>query len=235
MTEPTFQHADVVTRRVMFALELIDPGRGLPAGKEMTVSAEGLAQPSMTRAGQFVWTDLDPRAKRNVKVKATSVRGWFQSYEETIQVPAREDGVPVKVERVPLIPTGLYEPPAGCLAAAGMLVDVPDPKTRKPVKDVTVVLEVLAKDDDSVLQSQLEATTDVRGGFIAMASDFRAQSPRPAAPPAAANGLVGWLAFTRGGETRFSDLLPLRRGRLLRIPDPLAWTDLAVRRPQPPP
>src|SRR5262249_15185353 len=134
VTELTFFEADMVKRRVMFALELIDPGRGVPAGKEMKVEAEGYAPPSITRAGQFVWHDIDPPADRQVKVAATAVRGWFQPYQATIDVPARKKGVAVLVETVPLEPTGVYEPPAGRLSAAGMLVDDPDPNARHPIE-----------------------------------------------------------------------------------------------------
>ena len=234
MMELSFHEADTVKRRMMFALELIDPGRGLPAGREMSVRAEGFGPPGMTRAGQFVWTDPDPPADRDVKVKATPVRGWFQPYEATIHVPKRTIGVPAVVKTVQLEPTGLYEPPAGRLAAAGMLIDDPDPAERNPLEGVSVVLQQLARDDNSILQSELLARTDHRGGFVAMASDFGALAPRPSPPPAAVGGLVGWLALTMGGATRYSGVLPLRQGRLLRIADPLAWKNLSGARPPPP-
>ena len=50
-------------------------------------------------------------------------------------------------------------------------------------------------------------------------------------PPDAAAGLVGWLAFTNAlAETRYTPLLPLRKGRLLRLPNPLAWATSTARR-----
>ena len=230
--ELTLHRADTISRRVMFALELIDPGRGVSAGDEMQVSADGFRAPRVTRAGQYVWTDLDPPADRNVKVEATAARGWFSAYSATIHVPARLPGVPVRVERAILEPTGLYNPPAGRLAAAGMLIDTV--QARNPLEGVTVELALRAKDDGSILVSNLPAKTDARGGFVAMASDFGDEAPMPSPPPAAEGSLVGWLKFTRQAAIRFSALIPLRQGRLLRVPDPLVWADLGQLPPSPP-
>lgn len=230
--ELSFQRADMISRRVMFALELIDPGRGVSAGEEMKVSADGFRAPRVTRAGQYVWTDPDPPADRNVTVEATSAHGWFSPYSATIQVPARLPGVPVRVERAILQPTGLYEPPAGRLAAAGMLIDTA--QARNPLEGVTVELALRAKDDGSILLSNLQARTDARGGFVAMASDLGNEAPMPSPPPSAEGSLVGWLRFTRQQAVRFSALLPLRNGRLLRVPDPLIWADLGPLPPPPP-
>ena len=57
MMELSFHSADMVKRRVMFALELIDPGRGTSAGREMSVHAEGFAAPS---AGFGLVSALEP-------------------------------------------------------------------------------------------------------------------------------------------------------------------------------
>jgi hypothetical protein len=230
--ELTFHKADTVKRRVMFALELIDPGRGVSAGDQMKVTAEGFRAPRVTSAGQYVWTDVDPPTARDVKVEATAVRDWFKTYSATIAVPARADGVRIHVERAVLEPTGLYEPPAGKLAAAGMLIDTVQART--PLEGVTVEL-ALRDSVGTILISTLRAKTDSRGSFVAMASDPGNAVPMPAPPPATEGSLVGWLRFTRQGAVRHSALLPLRQGRLLRVADPLVWNDLSATEPPPPP
>ena len=65
---------DEVKRRVMFALELVDPVTGRLAFADMVVTAPGFAPPVRSASGRFVWIDVDPPAQRTVKVTATSKR-----------------------------------------------------------------------------------------------------------------------------------------------------------------
>jgi hypothetical protein len=223
--------ADSVKRRVMFAIEFIDPVTKALAGAAMIAAAEGLARPRLTRAGQLVWTDIDPPAARQVKVSAHAVRKQFKAHDATIDVPARTPNVAVHVEKVTLVPTGLYEPPDGRLAVAGMLVD----GAGEPIPKAGVRLLLRAADDQAVLPSTHEAETDERGGFVTVDSDLGDETPLSSPPPAAEGGLVGWLVVTVSGVTRHTALLPLRRGRLFRIPAPLVWTNLPLSAPPWPP
>jgi hypothetical protein len=76
--------------------------------------------------------------------------------------------------------------------------------------------------------------------FMAVVTDLGGRDllptppPQVGQPPAPEGGVVGWVAFTTGGATRHSDLLPLRQGRLLRPPAPFAWTALNAAEPPPP-
>lgn len=218
------QSVDLVKRRAMFALELIDPGRGVSAGKAMSVAAASLAPPSITRAGQFVWNDVNPPADRDVDIEASSLDGWFAPWAATIHVPARAPGVPIHVERVTLQPTGLYEPPAGTLAVAGMVMD--NKQSRQPVVGVAVQLELRSSIHGTVPSSFI-ATSDARGGFVALASNPGSNDLKTAAD----GTLIGWLSLSSQQSTRYSALLPLRRARLLRAPEPYFWDSLTTTPP----
>src|SRR3954447_10128026 len=83
---------DEVKRRVMFALELVDPVTGRLAFEDMIVTAPGFAPPVRSASGRFVWIDVAPPAERTVSVKATSKRRIFAPVEKTFEVPARGEG-----------------------------------------------------------------------------------------------------------------------------------------------
>jgi hypothetical protein len=227
---------DEVKCRVMFALELVDPVTGRLAFADMVVTAPGFAPPVRSASGRFVWIDVDPPAQRTVKVTATSKRRIFAPLEKALEVPARDAGVTAAdlVWRFPLEPTGLYAPPAGMLAAAGMLIAAAADRT--PLAGVAVTLQFRDASDGSVLASNYVARTDDRGQFVAVVPALGGGGPMMLPPPDAVAGLVGWLAFTNAlPETRYTPLLPLRKGRMLRLPNPLAWGDLLNGAPPAPP
>jgi hypothetical protein len=227
---------DEVKRRVMFALELVDPVTGRLAFEDMIVTAPGFAPPVRSASGRFVWIDVDPPTQRTVTVKATSKRRIFAPLEKAFAVPARDAGVTAAdlVWRFALEPTGLYAPPAGMLAAAGTLIAAAADRT--PLAGVAVTLQFRDASDASVLASNYVARTDDRGQFVAVAPALGGGGPMMLPPPDAAAGLVGWLAFTNAlPETRYTPLLPLRKGRMLRLPQPLAWGDLLNGAPPAPP
>ena len=120
------------------------------------------------------------------------------------------------------------------MPAAGTLIAAAADRT--PLAGVAVTLQFRDASDASVLASSYVARTDERGQFVAVAPALGGGGPMMLPPPDAAAGLVGWLAFTNAlAETRYTPLLPLRKGRLLRLPNPLAWGDLMNGAPPAPP
>jgi hypothetical protein len=226
---------DAIKRRVMFALELVDPVTGRLASEGMVITAPGLAPPVLSPSGRFVWIDIDPPAKRAVKIKAESKRRIFAPLEEEFEVPARGPGIGAGdlLKRFNLVPTGLYEPPPGALAVAGTLIDTTADRNGLPGVSVNLCLH----GQTDPIASDYVATTDKRGQFVAvMMPAPDASGPLAPPPPDSAARLVGWLAFTTpGSQTRYTPLLVLRKGRLLRHAEPLAWDDLLQHAPQAPP
>ena len=228
---------DEVKRRVMFALELVDPVTGRLASEDddrhrarICARRSAAAVRSLRRGS----TSIHPPNAR-CKIRATSKRRIFAPLEKDFEVPARGEGVTAAdlIRRFALEPTGLYAPPAGMLAAAGMLIVAATDRT--PLAGVAVTLQfrdaVRRERSGEQLRRENRRARSVRGG--------RARARRRPDDAAAAGrrgGLVGWLAFTNATpETRYTPLLPLRKGRMLRLPNPLAWGDLLNGAPQAPP
>src|SRR5215204_2570315 len=93
---------DEVKRRVMFALELVDPVTGRLAFEDMIVTAPGFAPPVRSASGRFVWIDVDPPAQRTVKVKATPSRGgWSRIPAPTIGRSRASTASPFRNSRKP--------------------------------------------------------------------------------------------------------------------------------------
>jgi len=229
---------DVVKRRVMVALELVDPITGRLAGAEMRIGGPGFATPSVTRAGQIVWTDpqppLDPAdptppPDRKLAVGAIADRGQYAAYARTLTLPVRLKDVPPPVYRDVLVPTGLYQVPAGRLASTGMLIDAA--ASRQPVAGAKVRIWLQSRNDAAALDSNYQGISDDRGGFVAVVGDLAGDAPMPQKPPSPDGAVVGWIAFTLGATTRHSPLLPLRQGRLHRAPAPFVWAALAAAPP----
>jgi hypothetical protein len=229
---------DIVKRRVMVALELVDPITGRLAGADMRVSGPGFAAPSVTRAGQIVWTDpqppLDPAdpappPDRQLAIEAIARHGQFAPYSRTLTLPVRLKDVPPPVYRDTLVPTGLYQAPPGRLAAAGMLIDAA--ASRQPVAGAKVRIWLQSRNDAAALDSNYQAISDTRGGFVAVVGDLAGDASMPQKAPAPDGAVIGWIAFTVGATTRHSLLLPLRRGRLFQAPAPFVWAALAAAPP----
>lgn len=219
---------DTVRRRAMFALELVDPVTGRFAGADIAVTLAGFRPPRTASDGRLVWNDVDPATNRDLVLTGVSRSGGFAPFETSWTTPARVPGNGAAlVHRVTLVPTGLYDPPSGTLAAAGMLIEAAD--DRAPVAEARIGIE-LRDTGDAVLTAPYEGRTDARGGFVVVAGDLGLAIPMPALP-GPEGGLVGWLRVTRGAETRYSPLLPLRRDRLHRLAAPLTWAGLG---PAPP-
>jgi hypothetical protein len=215
---------DFVLRRAMFVLELIDPVAGVPAGAELEARAKGFGAPSVNRAGQFVWRDVDPPADRTVKVTATSRNGQFAPFEETFAIPRRTPTTPLTPVRRTLAPTGLYVPPPGRLAAAGMLID--DEAARTPLSGADVVLVLSESTLGMELRSSFVATTDPRGSFVTVAAGFGSETPKPAPRPAPDGTVAGRLEVSFQGFVRRTSGLLLRQSQLNYLPGPLVWVDL---------
>jgi len=215
---------DAVLRRAMFVLELVDPVTGVPVGFEMEANAEGLRAPSVTRAGQLVWLDVDPAADRSIKVSATARRRQYAPFAAVLAIAKRTPGVAPPRIRRELQPTGLYQPPSGRLATAGMVIA--DAQTRAPIVGAQVVLALAAGDLGTTMHSNLVAISDERGGFVAVAAGLGNDKPKPAPRPAPDGSVVGWLEISWQGVMRKTAEIALRQSQLNYLPEPLIWAEL---------
>jgi hypothetical protein len=213
----------------MFAMDFRDPVTGRPVTDGLRVAAEGLGPPVRAFSGPFAWFDFDPPAERQIRVTATATDGRFADYDELITAPAHVAGIQAASLLMPRVlrPTGLYEPPEGMTAAAGWLVE---DEAMAPVAGAEVSLAFRhAGNQDFV--SGYKAVTDASGGFVAVANDLGDVRPDPA-PPKSDGDVLAWLVIGRAdAPPRFTDFLPLRSGRLVRLAAALNWKDLATMSP----
>jgi hypothetical protein len=225
----TNPNRDQLQRRVMFGMDFRDPITRLPVTANLKVAADGLGPPVRSLSGLFAWFDMDPPAQRDVRVTASSTDGQFADFEEVITAPEHVPGIPASSLCMPrtLRPTGLYVPPEGMTAIGGWLVE---DEQMAPVVGAEISLAFRhAGNQDFV--SGYKAITDATGGFVAVANDLGDVQPDPA-PPKSDADILGWLVVTKSSPpSRFTDFLPLRTGRLVRIAAPLLWKDLQTMSP----
>ena len=214
-------------RRVMFAMDFRDPVTGLGV-TGLDVAADELGPPIRPPSGRFVWLDFPEPAARSVRVTAKSPGQRFADFEEILSVPAHQPGTKAAALHFcrRLRPGGLYEPPPGMTAAAGGLIEN---GTKAPVTDAEISLAFRHAGNQTFV-SAYRALTDARGRFVAVANDLGDVLPEPAPAdpqrPGIDTGVLGWLVVRRPGHTRFSGVLPLRTGRLVRFAEPFVWATL---------
>jgi hypothetical protein len=110
-----------------------------------------------------------------------------------------------------------------------MLIDAA--ASRQPVVGAKVRIWLQSRNDAAALDSNYQAISDTRGGFVAVVGDLAGDASMPQKAPAPDGAVVGWIAFTVGATTRHSPLLPLRRSRLFHAPAPFVWAALAAAPP----
>jgi len=219
-------------RRVMFGLELVDPFTGWLVQDGLKVSAAGWGKPLRPPSGRYVWIDVDPTAQRQVAVRAVSLDGRYEVFEETLPVPEHvPDVAPASLlfRRV-LVPTGRHAPPPGLIAAAGQ-VRIGNPP--QPLAGVRVTIALRHDSDDqgqngTSFTSAYEAVSDAGGSFVVAVTDLG--DIRPDRRPDGT--VVAWLRLIDANQTqRFTPLQPLHASRLTRLAPALRWETLALSAP----
>ena len=230
---------DRVHRRAMLVLELVDPVTGMPVGgavqarldggKEPQVTGKGL-RPQVSGVGQHVWTYPDPPKGRRVQIDVWATDKRYASFRKELDIPDWQPGIDPRQKPYVLEPTGLYVPPAGRLAVGGMLVAAAG-QPAQPIAEAKITMLLKGSLSGTTLRSDLVATTDARGGFVAIARWPGDDTPAPAPPSYPDGTVLAWLEIVSGGQTKWSELIAIPRGSLTYLPMPLIWADL--RPPQP--
>lgn len=231
---------DTIGRRVMFALELVDPVTRRLVSKGIKPSIAGMPPPLKGPGGRFVWLETEVPARRDIKVEleiSNSMFGMPSAQDLTFPgVPANDDTVrpDALLRRVELPLSSHYVPPDGITGVASIVVE--DGPRSAPLAGLGCAL-CFIHDHDSRFTSKRIAVSDGAGGFTAFADDLDDIVPRPT-PPKEAGDVYAWLRLTRpaeGGAVRFSGFLPLRRGRLTQLREPVSWATATAQPPEPKP
>jgi hypothetical protein len=220
---PEMVKLGLAPQRAMFALELIDPIRGMPVSAGLAVTAEGLRAPALTPSNRFVWLDRGQPIGRSVRVKVLSADGMFASYEEVLDVPANEAEVATSalIFRRTLRPTGRYEPPVGMIAVGGMLVE--GGGSRLPLAGAEIRIHFSYADAMETFVG-IPSFSDARGGFVAVVGPLGDVRPDPIRERP--DSFMAWLTVAVDGVIRTTPPQALRFGRLNRLPALLEWAAL---------
>lgn len=226
---------DTIRRRVMFALEFLDPVTGRVVGDGLVPKAAGLSAPLQAPGGRFVWRDVDPPAQRDIVIDLAIRNPMYGPPADPIEFtidPNDGQAEPAALLRqVTLTITPLYVPPDGLTSAVGMVVE--DAATQAPLPGIALSL-AFVHSGDQVFAAPRKAVSDAGGAFTAIADGLGDIVPEPA-PPAAGGDMLAWLAVTRPGTPpvqRFTDFLPLRFGRLTQLREAIRWAELHPNPPQ---
>jgi hypothetical protein len=226
---------DVVRRRVMFALEFIDPVTGRVVGDGLVPRVKNLSPPFQAPGGRFVWLDVDPPAQRQIHVDLTIRNPMYAPPSDPIDFTAEANDGSVEpailLQQWTLTITPRYVPPAGITSAVGMVVE--NAASKAPLAGIELSLALLHT-GNQVFVGARKAVSDAGGAFTAIADGLGDIVPDPA-PPTESGDIRAWLAVTRPGAPpvqRFTNFLPLRLGRLTQLRETVRWAELNNNPPQ---
>jgi hypothetical protein len=219
-----------IQRRVMFALELLDPVTGRAVRDGLKPSVAGLPAPMKGPGGRFVWLDLDPPAQRQISVDLVIDNRMYGPPDTPIQFTVEaNDGKSdpaAFLHRHKLSITSNYVPPDGTTGATGMVVE--DAATKAPLADLQIAFACRYA-GNQVFVAARKAISDAGGAFSIFADDMGDIVPDPAPPTAAGGDISAWLEVTRPGnpaELRYTGFLPLPLGRWTQLRKALLWAEL---------
>jgi hypothetical protein len=243
MTVPFIAPPDVLARRVLFAVELIDPVTQSIVWRGLRVTPAGLqAKPIVNRSGRFVWLmegDAWPGAIRidpGYEPFAPHEQPAPPRPADILTAPAAE-----RLVRIMLRPTHAYPFETGATVVRGVLKERVDVAGAPAVSGAVVQLAWLDEFSntwrpDPPQRGELWPQTDARGQFAAL---LQLQAPPPADPDIVRGLLKARVQVTRGAVTRATPddfpFLPgaadagrVPEGRLLPSDVTLGWTQLVA-------
>jgi hypothetical protein len=214
---------DDVRRRVLFAVELVDPVTLEVRYEDLAVEADGLTQPpSINRSGRFVWLREGNRWPGAITVKPDRRLGFAPHVAAAPPRPPDLDAATPtqRLVRITLRPTGAYAFEAGVTAVRGRLRE-DGGATAPPVEGALVQLAWQDADTGAwfpppppppappgpggFTPSPREPETDVNGQFAAFLRLPRAGN----AEPDLEDGLLKVrLQLTRGRFMRVTRVTP---------------------------
>lgn len=203
------------TRRVLFALELLDAVTLARVSRELRVTAEGLdGGPIVNASGLWVWLE-EPDAL--ARLRRVTVEPGRLPYER-LEIPSAELQLPFTTRQ--LVPHVGYPFTAGTTALRGALVeDRADP--RVPIVGADVWLQWL-QEDDTWRDASLVSASDDRGEFATILRLGPDDNPKHDADGALT---VRVRARRSALSERCSDELSMTQGHVA-DPSTFAWNEM---------
>ncbi len=200
-------------RRVLFAVELLDPVALVPVTDGFTVSATGLVgKPTVNPSGQFVWLTEGNAVPQRVVADPGSLR--YEREDLAVVVPVD------RLVRITLRPKRGYAVPSGVAAIASSLYEsMADPPVS--VRGANVWLRWIDDNTGTTVDALPATATGDDGGFVAFIRFAPADTPRLDG----GGRLRARLRVDRAGTIRDSQELQLPQGRTTDLA-PFIWDQL---------
>lgn len=215
---------DQVSRKVVFALELLDPITGLAVTCGIAPSIPGLPPAIATPSRRFVWRDDGPPLARQVDVALEIVNPQYLPPLVALQfnLPANDGtAAPAALLRqASLRTTALYKPPEGAIAVIGTLRD--GGGSSLPLAGAEITIEISHSGGTGQHQSSHTAITDSKGDFTTVLTGLSDEVPDP--EPGASGAIAGWLRVNTPAGTRLRAIdPPLRPGKTTALRSAVKW------------
>jgi hypothetical protein len=226
--EPNDPVADRIARRVMFALELLDPVTKAVVRDGVTPSVAGLSSPLKGHTGRFVWFETGVPVKRDIVLSLAIENPMYAPPDAAklkFSIPANDGHASpgLFLRQVELKITAAFVPAEGITGVASMIIETAGVPT--PVVGAKSTLAFL-HDEGQVFRTASVATTDENGAFVAFADDVDDIVPQMSSKDQAGD-ILAWLEISRGNNSpKYTGFLPLRRGRLTQLRKAISWTSL---------
>ena len=237
MSHPPFaDKPDVLERRVLFAVELIDPVTQYRVWQDVTVTPDKITRkPIVNRSGQFVWLFEGTSWPGDITVEPDGIP--FEKHtQQGPQRPADLNTATPKERLVTIVlrPTAAYPFDTGATVVRGRLVEDTTVQSLVPVADALVQLAWLDALTGAWNQAPPQVHTGTDGEFAAL---LQLNAPPPADPDLDRGLLKARVEVTRSGQKRATPLnfpfLPsaadagrVPEGRLLPSDLTLGWSQL---------
>lgn len=226
---------EAIGRKVVLALELIDPVTGRAVTDGIAPMIDDLHPPAVTASNRFVWRanwplpvrdPNGPPKTRQVEVKLNVKNPQFTPVTSLIQVSIPDDdgtSAPAALFRQEVLrTTALYQPPAGTMAVIGTLQE--GNGSTAPVVGAQITIDVNHSGGTGEHQSGHTAITGSNGDFTAILTGLTDEILDPPPDPAPPGTVFGMLRVTTAAVTKMFVIdPPLRPGRTSTLHAPLKW------------
>lgn len=217
---------DLIKRRALFGLEFLDPVSGLVVSEGLTPSVAGLPPPVLTPSRRFAWRLDGPPVARTVTVALTINNAMYGPPTMSLTFPVEANDGTVDpdalLKRLALTTTALYLPPDGMTAAVGTLLK--GGGSKDPLPGVEVWIELLHDQSATPFVSKHVSMTDAAGAFAAVVKGLTREKPDPLPGPFPGAIKTDLVFKNSGGTVKRFSAIPLRRGRVTYLTEPIKWT-----------
>jgi hypothetical protein len=219
---------DRIERKILFALELLDPITRLPVSDGIIPVVKGLAPPKLTPSRRFVWRDNAAPAQRDVTVALKINNRQYAPPPEAelkFNIPANDGNIRPEdlLEQASLVTTAHYRPVDGMMAVTGLLLE--NSGTKQPLQDCIITIEASSDGGNSMFKSRHSAKTDKNGEFVAVLSGLTDEKLDP--DPQEPGTVSAWLLIKREQTIRAAALSPrMRLGKQITLTEPIFWAEL---------